>query len=173
MSVDEELLTQLEKFRHSRTLILGIGNTLKGDDGAGPAVCAELKGRVAAEVIDAGTVPENYIGPIIKKAPELLLVIDVIDFAASPGTVRILTPQSLSSLSTSTHTPSPRLFIDIIRREIPVDVFFLGIQPAPLVSPTGPAQAQLGRPLSPQVAQAVKSLADALALTFDQNDAGT
>ncbi len=42
-----------------------------------------------------------------------------------------------------------------------------------LVSPTGPAQTQLGRPLSPQVAQAVKSLADALALTFDQNDAGT
>lgn len=164
MSVDEELLTQLEKFRHLRTLILGIGNTLKGDDGVGPAVCAELKGRVFAEVIDAGTVPENYIGPIIKKAPELLLVIDAIDFGASPGTVRILTPQSLSSLSTSTHTASPRLFIDTIRREISVDVFFLGIQPA---------RTQLGRPLSPRVEQAVKSLADALALTFDQNGAGT
>ena len=131
--------------------------------GVGPAVCAELKGRVFAEVIDAGTVPENYIGPIIKKAPELLLVIDAIDFGASPGTVRILTPQSLSSLSTSTHTASPRLFIDTIRREISVDVFFLGIQPA---------RTQLGRPLSPRVEQAVKSLADALALTFDQNGAG-
>lgn len=157
MSLDEKLLTQLKSFRHSRTLILGIGNTLKGDDGAGPALCAEVKGRVSAEVIDAATVPENYISPIVKRAPEIIFIIDAVDFNAPPGTIKILTPQSLSSLTLSTHAPSPRLFVDLLRREIPADVFFLAIQPA---------QTELGKPLSPEVAQSVKSLADTLARIY-------
>lgn len=162
MSTDKDLLAQLKEFGTLRTVILGIGNTLKGDDGLGPAVCAELKGKVTADVIDTGTVPENYIGPVIKKAPELLLVVDAVDFGAPPGTIRILTPQALSSLALSTHAPSPRLFVDMLRKEIPVDVYFIGIQPA---------RTDLGRSLSPKVAQAVKSLADVLARIFPK--AGT
>jgi len=148
---------QLNKFCGSRTLVLGIGNILKGDDGAGPQLCNQLVGRISLEVIDAGTVPENYVGPIVKKAPRSLLIIDAIDFEAQPGTIRFLSPEVLSGLSGSTHSPSPQLFVDLVRKDIPVDVHFIGIQPA---------QTEIGRPLSPKVDEAVKLLASILSELF-------
>ncbi|MHC4647512.1 MAG: hydrogenase maturation protease, partial [Planctomycetota bacterium] len=88
MGSNGELFEQLRKLRSSRTVIVGIGNTLKGDDGAGPLICEHLSAAgVSAELIDAGTVPENYIQPIIRKAPENLVIVDAMEFGASPGTV--------------------------------------------------------------------------------------
>ncbi|MHC4396095.1 MAG: hydrogenase 3 maturation endopeptidase HyCI [Planctomycetota bacterium] len=148
---------QLNKLRSSSTVIIGIGNTLKGDDGAGPTVCQELEGKTCAELIDAATVPENYIQPIIKKAPQTLLVIDAIDFGASAGTISIFKSEQLNSIVISTHTLSPRLFVDMIAEAIEVDVYFVGIQPA---------QTQLGQPLCPEVSEAVQWLVDTLAEIF-------
>jgi hydrogenase 3 maturation protease len=158
MGTEEEPLRQLNKLRGSKTVILGIGNVLKGDDGAGPLLCQKLlKAGISAEVIDAGTVPENYIQSIIKKAPQSLLIVDAIDFAASPGSVRIFEPEKLSSLVISTHTLSPRLPVDMICKSIEVDVHFVGIQPA---------QTQLGQPITPQVNQALQKLTDVLTEVF-------
>lgn len=151
-------LEQLNQFRGSATLIVGIGNTLKGDDGAGPLVCEQLKrANITAELIDAGTVPENYIQTIIKKAPQNLLVIDAIDFGAPAGTIRIFQPEQLSAHAISTHTLSPRLFVDLVRKDVEINVYFIGIQPA---------QTQLGQPVCSQVSQAVRRLSDALTQVF-------
>src|SRR4030042_5124329 len=114
MGTGQQILQQLNQLRGSKTLIVGIGNTLKGDDGAGPLVCERLTGKICIEVIDAGTVPENYIQTIIKKAPQNLLIIDAIDFGASPGTIDIFRPEQLGSFVLSQHTLSPRFFFDII-----------------------------------------------------------
>ncbi len=157
MGYNKELSEQLNKLRNSSTVIVGIGNTLKGDDGAGPLVCEQLSGKVCAELIDTGTVPENYIQTIIKKAPQNLLIIDAIDFGASAGTINIFKPEQLNSLVLSTHTLSPRLFVDMVCREIKVDVYFVGIQPA---------QIQLGQPQSAQVSQAIQWLVGALTEIF-------
>ena len=148
---------QLNKLRGSKAVIVGIGNTLKGDDGAGPLVCQRLEGKTCAELIDAATVPENYIQPIIKKAPQNLLVIDAIDFGASAGMISIFRPEQLNSIVISTHTLSPRLFVDMIKEEIEVNVYFVGIQPA---------QTQLGQPVCPQVNEAVQQLINTLADIF-------
>jgi len=157
MGTDEHLLQQLSKLRGSKTVIVGVGNTLKGDDGAGPLVCQQLSGKVCAEIIDAGTVPENYIQPIIKKAPANLLVIDAMDFGASPGTINIFKPQQLSSVVTSTHTLSPRLFAQIVCQSLNVNVYFIGIQPA---------QTQLGESVSPQVSKAIQRLSHVITSIF-------
>lgn len=156
--MDKQLFEQLRKFRGSRTLIVGIGNILKADDGAGPLVCEQLgRAKVCADLIDAGTVPENYIQPIIKKAPQNLLVIDAIDFGVSPGTIKIFEPEQLNSHVISTHTLSPRLFADMVCQYIKLDVYFVGIQPA---------QIQLGQSMSSQVSQAVQRLCRALTEIF-------
>jgi len=158
MSANESLLKQLNKLRGSATVIVGIGNILKGDDGAGPLVCEQLKrGKVCADLIDAGTVPENYIQPIIKKALKNLLVIDAIDFGAPPGTIKIFKPEQLNSHAISTHTLSPRLFVDMVCQNIKLDVYFVGIQPA---------QVQLGQSISPQVSQAIQHLSQVLTEVF-------
>ena len=101
--------------------------------------------------------PENYIQPIIKKAPRNLLIIDAIDFGAEPGTIRVFETEQLNSLAISTHTLSPRLFIDIIRRSIKLDVYVVGIQPV---------HTQLGKPVSEQVGRAVNRLCDILTEIF-------
>lgn len=158
MGDEEEPLRLLNKLRGSKTVILGIGNLLKGDDGAGPLLCQKLlKAGISADVIDAGTVPENYIQSIIKKAPQNLIIVDAIDFGASPGDVRIFKPEELSSLVISTHTLSPRLLVDMICKSIKVDVHFVGIQPA---------QTQLGQPITPQVSRAVQRITDVLTEIF-------
>ena len=67
-----QLLEGLQKLSGSKTLIIGIGNSLKGDDGVGPAVCERLQNlRICAEVIDTATAPENFIQKIIQKREAL------------------------------------------------------------------------------------------------------
>ena len=157
MGADQQLLQQLSQLRYSKTLIIGIGNTLKGDDGAGPLVCEQLDGKICADVIDAGTVPENYIQPIIKKEPENLLVIDAIEFRASPGTIEIFKKEQLDSFVISTHTLSPRVFVEMVCQSIEVDVYVIGIQPA---------QVDFGESVSPKVSQAIQKLSHTLMEIF-------
>jgi len=149
MAISRKIFHQLNKLRGSRVLILGIGNVLKSDDGAGSVLCRQLSGKVRAEIIDAGTVPENYIQPVIDKAPKNLLIVDAVDFKALPGTVQIFKPEQLNSLITSTHSLSPRIFIDMIAGEIDVAVYFIGIQPA---------KTSFGQALSVEVSCVVQQL---------------
>lgn len=155
MGIEKAVFEQLRRLAGTETVILTIGNTLKGDDGAGPAVCQRLgKTKICAELIDAGTVPENYIQPIVRKAPHNLIIIDAVDFGGSPGDIRIFGTEQLDSAATSTHTLSPHLFIDMIRAQIEVGVCFIGVQPG---------QTGMGRALSGPVEEAVVRLADTLA----------
>jgi hydrogenase 3 maturation protease len=157
MGIDKQFFEQLNALRNSETVIVGIGHTLKGDDAVGPLVCRQLKGKVCVKLINAGTVPENYIQPIIKKAPQNLIIIDAIDFGASAGTINIFKPEQLNSFVISTHTLSPHLFVDMIRSELEADVYFVGIQPA---------QTQLGQSISPPVNQAIQQLTQTLLEIF-------
>ena len=157
MDTEEQLFDRLNQLRNSKTLILTIGNLLKGDDAVGPIIYQQLKGKLCVEIIDAGTVPENYIQTIIKKAPKKLLIIDAIDFGAPAGTLRMFEPCQLNSLIISTHSLSPRVFVDMITREIDIRVYFLGIQPL---------QTQMGYPLSPAVDKAAQELISILTKIF-------
>jgi len=158
MSTDQQLFEQLNKLRGSKTVIVGIGNTLKGDDGVGSLICEQLQqAGVGVELIDAGTVPESYIQPIIKKVPRNLLIIDAIDFGDSPGTINIFKPEQLNSLVVSTHTLSPRIFVDMITQVINVDVYFIGVQPA---------QTAFGQFLSDDIRCALQRLVDLLVDIF-------
>jgi hydrogenase maturation protease HycI len=151
------LRERLSKLNPTETVIVGIGNTLKGDDGAGPGVCSILKGKVTAEIIDASTAPENYIAKIVKMSPKKLLIIDAVDFGATAGTVKIFSIDDLRQLTLSTHCLSPHLFIEAIKSEINVEVIFIGIQPAHL---------QFGSGLSKQVAGTTTALADEIRSAF-------
>jgi hydrogenase 3 maturation protease len=154
MGTEGKQREQLRKICERKTLVVGIGNTLKGDDGAGCFVCERLQDSCPGLVIDAGTVPENYIGPIIERRPEVLVVVDAIDFGGTAGEIRIFKPEDLSSAAISTHTLSPRLFLDVIYKSIEVEVWFVGI---------GPGQTVLGEGLSKEVEEAVEVVAGILA----------
>jgi hydrogenase 3 maturation protease len=154
---DSKIAEKLEKLRGSKSVIVGIGNTLKSDDGAGPAVCQMLEGKTTAEIIDAGTVPENFIQFIGRKKPQNVLIIDAVDFGSKPGDMKIIAPEELNSFAISTHTLSPRIFADLLRQITDTKVFFLGIQPENL---------QFGETLSAEVLKAVHNLAEILISVF-------
>ena len=148
----------LNSLRDTKTIILGIGNILKGDDALGPMICEKLKAaKISSEVIDASTVPENYIQTIIKKSPQNLIIIDAIDFSAEPGTIKIFETEDLNSIVISTHTLSPRIFIDMIRKSIELNVYIIGVQPA---------QTQLGSSVSQEVKKAIDDLTEILKEVF-------
>lgn len=158
MALDRQLLAYLNTLKRSKTLILGIGNVLKGDDGAGPLVCQKLvQAGVPVEVIDAGTVPENYIEQIIRRSPDNLVIIDAVDFGDSPGEARLFETEQVTSVAFSTHSLSLRLFLDLIAQRITVKSCLIGIQAS---------QTRLNSPISPVVADSAEALSRVLSRVF-------
>lgn len=154
MGVDPRLLESLAAWRDSRAVILGVGNVLRGDDAAGPLICERLAGRLAAAVFDAGAAPENYVGPILRAEPEVLLVIDAVDSGNSPGWIGVFAPADIHRFTFSTHALSLHLFLDRLRRDRPLEARLIGIQ----VGRRG-----LGEGVSPQVREAIGTVSDTLA----------
>jgi hydrogenase 3 maturation protease len=157
MGVDPQLWESLTPWRGSKVVILGVGNPLKGDDAAGPLACERLSGHVSATVIDAGAVPENYIGRVLQAAPEVLFIVDAVDFGGPPGQIRVCLPDEIREFAFSTHALSLHLLIDLIRREKTLEVYMIGVQAG---------TTRLGDCLSPAVEEAVGTLVDTLTQFF-------
>ena len=151
MSSLEELRHILGQSKYTNKLIVCIGNTLKGDDGAAIELYQKLSGKINAELIDAGTVPENYIQRIIKARPAMIVLIDAVDFGGTAGQIKVFAPEQIPEIAMSTHVMSLRFFSDILKRESDCEIFLAGIQPE---------QLGLGSGLSKSVNEAVGQLAE-------------
>ncbi len=134
-------LTTLKSILKGRVLIVGIGNSFRGDDGAGPALIKGLKSKVPADcqlfLMDVGEVPENFLGKMVKCSPDTILFVDAVDFGASAGSVKLIDAENLEEGSFSTHSSSLKLVIDYLKREIETEIFLLGIQARSLKLSTG------------------------------------
>ena len=64
-----EFHDRLKRLLIGKVVIVGIGNSLRGDDALGPLLVERLKERVKVPCIDAGRSLENYIGKILKEEP--------------------------------------------------------------------------------------------------------
>jgi hydrogenase 3 maturation protease len=112
-----------------RVLILGVGNRLRGDDAVGPLLVERLQGKVNVPVIDAGDVPENYLGPIEESGANLVLIIDATDFDSNIGDATIFDIDHIQAGTGSTHAPNLGLLFKVIPPEARPQVLVLGIQP--------------------------------------------
>ena len=74
-----------------RTLVLGIGNTLLGDEGVGVHAVHALEALLGSpedvQFLDGGTLSFTLAGPI--ESTDELLVIDAAQLNAPPGTVQV------------------------------------------------------------------------------------
>jgi len=118
-----------ERLQGKRTLILGIGNPLRGDDGLGPALIGRLQGKVAAILIDGGEAPENYLGPIEAAKPQVVLLVDAADLQAAPGDMALLERDQLAQTGISTHNVSLGLLAEVVHRMSGAEVLALAVQP--------------------------------------------
>ena len=124
------MLEHLKLHLKGRVVILGIGNTMRSDDGAGSILAARIKGKAPFIVFDAETSPENYLDKIISQKPDTILIVDAVDFGAEPGEFKLLETAAVKTANLfSTHNASINLAINYLQTHIAADIIILIIQP--------------------------------------------
>lgn len=144
------MLEHLKLHLNGEVIILGIGNALRSDDGLGSILASRIKDKVPYTVYDAGSSPENYLGKIIKKRPDNVVIIDAVDFGGRPGEFRVLEGEDIKTVNLfSTHNASISLTINYLKSNFKVDIIVLIIQPKTII---------FGDKLSPEVEETLKKL---------------
>ncbi|MGQ9542730.1 MAG: hydrogenase maturation peptidase HycI [Candidatus Bathyarchaeia archaeon] len=131
----------------TRVLIAGVGNSLRRDDGLGPEFIKRLgvfSGNIM--VLDCGSVPESYVGPIRRFKPSHILIVDAADMGLPPGSFELVSPHNISGISISTHSLPLNLFVEYLEDQTFAEIAVLTIQPK---------DTALGEGLSPEVDDAL------------------
>ena len=147
-----DLITYLKSL-DSRSVLVGVGNPLRGDDGFGPELVGRLGEAVVFKTIDAGEEPEDCLEQVIALNPSRVLIADAVAFGGKPGDVVLLDPESLGKkISVSTHQLPLMMFIRLIKERLPrAEVKILGLQPKSI---------DLGKGLSTQADRTIDLLVD-------------
>ena len=148
-----DLASEIRNRIKGSVAVVGIGNIIRGDDGLGPKLIELLKAReVNARLFDCGTAPENYIFPILSSACDTIIFVDAADIGLQPGEAKVLDLDHIANVGFSTHNPSPRLFIDLLKTgKEDLTIFIVSVQAKTTT---------LGSPLSDEVAKGLEALAD-------------
>jgi hydrogenase 3 maturation protease len=146
------MLEHLRLHLKGKVVILGIGNALRSDDGAGSCLAESLKAKVPYTVYDAGPTPENYLGKVIKDKPDNIVIIDAADFGGKPGEYREIEGEDLETANLfSTHNASITLTINYLQTHLKADIIILMIQPKTV---------EFGDKISPEMSVSLKKLED-------------
>ena len=124
------MLEHLKLHLAGKVVILGIGNTFRGDDGIGSLLAQRLKDKVPFIVYDSGPSPENYLGKIIKDKPDNIIIVDAVDFGGAAGDFREVEGQDITTVNLfSTHNASISLTINYLQNNLKANIIILIIQP--------------------------------------------
>lgn len=145
-----DVLGHLKSHLKGKVLVIGIGNTMRCDDGAGSLFARFLQDKTPFTAWDTGVSPENYLGKIIKDNPDVILFIDAVDFGGKPGEFRLLETDELKTANFFvTHNASLSLAINFLQENLRSDMLCLVIQPKCIA---------FGDKLSPEVEQNLNKL---------------
>ena len=125
-------------------VILTVGNSLMGDDGAGPLLAKMLADAPARgwRTVDGGSMPENEVQYIRSIAPHRVLIFDAAEMDLRPGELRLVEEDMIAErLFPTTHVLPLSFLIRILSDFVPV-VQLLAIQPS-LVAFSWPMSAEV------------------------------
>ena len=112
-------------------VLLGVGNESNGDDGIGVYIAKKFRHKDWV-AIDCATVPENYIGKIVRYNPEKIVIVDAADMGLKPGEIRRIPKEKVGKASFSTHSIPLSLFISHLKELTGASIYLIGIQPKSL-----------------------------------------
>ncbi len=137
----------MQKLKGRKVLVVGAGNEMKGDDSIGFYVIERLKTR---NKIFCGEMPENFVSKIKSFDPEVLLIVDAVDFQEKPGEVVFAGIRNLKAKTLTTHSIS----LSLMEKLLPgIEIFILGVQPQSL---------EFGAPISPKAREAADTIVKTL-----------
>lgn len=110
-------------------VVLGVGSTIKGDDGAGPMAAEGLAARGMKNAFNCGGVPENFVAKVEKVAPTDVIFVDVVDFDEEPGTIEFFGGDRFDAQSFSTHSAGLSPLMDFLSRSCSACCWVISIQP--------------------------------------------
>ena len=133
-----------------RIALVGIGNEINGDDGAGVHIAHSLSQYSTEQpgwlVVEAGLAPENFTGTLRRFQPDLVVLIDAAEMALPAGEIACLDWSAAGGWSASTHTLPLNMLSAFLVSELGCQVMVLGIQPM---------QMEMDQPFSQEVTRAV------------------
>ena len=146
-------------------LVLGVGNTLLSDDGAGPAMLAELQRGEwggSVEFLDGGTQGLALLGRLAGR--RALVVLDAVALGAEPGTVHTLREWNQAGVRGSTAHESnvaELLQTSMLLGDCPAQIAVIGIEPARLTTGIGLSEA-VARAMPGALEEARRAIAEFL-----------
>ena len=128
---------------HAETIVVGCGNILFKDDGFGPFVIHKLEEyfedkEMPDEVmfIDAGTGATHFIFSLPDEYWKKVIVIDVVEFDAEPGTVKVFSPYDMPrGKYENAHSWPIEEPLQDLTEKMDIEIKIVGCQPAEVSSP--------------------------------------
>ena len=157
-SAEMDLDSQLKDFfgqGERRVVLIGVGETLRGDDGVGVQIIELLKDTKMDRVLllNTGVVPEAFTGKVVQYNPTHVLLLDAAHFRGEVGEVRLIEASKISGQTISTHSLPLSIFISYIE-QLGSKVLLLGVQPKNI---------EFYSEMSPEVSETAKKIANVLA----------
>ncbi|MBN1957801.1 MAG: hydrogenase maturation protease [Desulfuromonadales bacterium] len=162
MSVTE-LLDRVFAPAPEEDLIIGIGNSLRSDDGIGPLVADRLMAFPRLRVENIALRPEACIDLLTGCRPRQVVIFDAADFSGAPGELRLIDRARLPGHALTSHRLPLAPMLEWIEFEYATPCHCLGIQPASL---------HLGEQLTPQVSRTADLIVAWFADWFRQSSSG-
>jgi len=117
-----------------RLAVLGVGSTLRSDDGAGMYIVGRLieifsqKNCPGLIFCQGETAPENFSGAIKNFCPDHILVFDAADIGKMPGEIAEIDSACIGGPTFCSHLLPLRLMLDYLINETGAEVTLVGIQ---------------------------------------------
>lgn len=130
-----------------KILFVGAGNLLQSDNGVGIDICKKIQTNdiVTTQIIQGGF--ENYIESINQSAPDLIILIDCVDFRKMPGYFALVPAKKFFDEFEGTKNVPLKNILNRLHKPL----WILGIQPALTTA---------GKGLSPRVKKASDYMSD-------------
>lgn len=140
--------------RAGAVFVVGVGNEISADDGAGPLVAGMLsEARASMEVIDAGTMPENFVSRIAAERPSHVIFVDAAAMPGEPGEVAVVRRERMDDAIATTHHIPLRRVVERLEGMCGCETLVIGIIPSTV---------EAGEPVSEPVARAAEAVAGLL-----------
>jgi hydrogenase 3 maturation protease len=134
--------------------VMGIGNTMRCDDGFGVLLTKSLQRAGlpgALRLFVCEMTPENFVGPVSRSEPDTILMIDTAEIGEPPGSVRLLNAQDIAESGMTTHNLSLSLLATMLESATNASVLLLAVQPKTV---------GFGEEISPEVSQTLDYLTE-------------